>query len=88
METWRGTWDESYIVSADLLASAERVEVLREAKKTGGARWTQISAEPLKYKADVIGEGEVDEKRREKMTATLAWLHSRGESHCHSRGPS
>lgn len=75
---WMGTYTESYAVSADLSQSADRFTALQKAKSIGGVQWdptvekTHLADEEMEHKPDA--------SRREKLTKTLAWLNSRGES--------
>jgi len=79
-EEWRDTWDDSYTVTADLLAAAARAEGLKAAKKIRRGSWLRpddtdvLSAQAL----DDAEETNMDKEKREKMTKTLAYLHSRG----------
>nr|XP_019042435.1 endothelin-converting enzyme [Kwoniella bestiolae CBS 10118]OCF21365.1 endothelin-converting enzyme [Kwoniella bestiolae CBS 10118] len=73
---WKGTFDESYTVPADLVASAEEAEQLRQSKKTGGVRWEVPSSRAEGVQE--FYEYRPNEEREERITKTLAWLHSRG----------
>ena len=74
---WAGTWDESYTVSDDLLHRAEAVASIQK---------TRAFARPTEEKptyeldADVETTTKIDKERSAKLTKTLAYLHSRGES--------
>jgi endothelin-converting enzyme len=76
---WAGTWDESYTVSEDLLHRAEAVASIRQTR--GSAR--PIEEKPtyeLDADADVETMVKIDKERSARLTKTLAYLHSRGES--------
>lgn len=80
-EDRQSTWDETYTVPDDLVDAAMKVEGLKAAKRTGQGVWSQPDASDIVDIGD-LGEIEalkVDHERREKMTKTLAYLHSRGQ---------
>ena len=74
---WAGTWDESYTVSEDLLHRAESVAAIKQSRA-----FERPSEERPNYEleADVETMVKIDEERSAKLTKTLAYLHSRGES--------
>ncbi|WVQ69874.1 uncharacterized protein L199_008096 [Kwoniella botswanensis] len=73
---WKGTYDETYTVPADLAVSAEEFEQLRKAKKSGGVKWDAPS--PRSQSVQDFYEYRPNEEREARITKALAWLHSRG----------
>ncbi|GFZ45763.1 hypothetical protein JCM24511_03493 [Saitozyma sp. JCM 24511] len=77
---WRGSWHEAYEVPHELVARSERLEELRVAAKTGGRVWDRPTMErsELLDNDDDVEWIKPDTERRDRITKTLAWLHSRG----------
>ncbi|WWC89763.1 uncharacterized protein L201_004689 [Kwoniella dendrophila CBS 6074] len=71
---WKGTFDSSYNIPADLVATAEQVEQLRKAKKNGGMKWDA----PVARGVQDFYVYRPNEDRERRLTKALAWLHSRG----------
>ncbi|KAK4687038.1 hypothetical protein P7C73_g3073, partial [Tremellales sp. Uapishka_1] len=77
---WSGTYDGSYEISPDLIASAKHVQDMKAMKESGShlapsekRACGDLEVETLKF----------DKERRARITSTLAWLASRGTS-CNS----
>ncbi|ODN83287.1 hypothetical protein L202_01458 [Cryptococcus amylolentus CBS 6039] len=72
--SYDGAYDESYEVSKELKESAIEVEEMKEAKEHGtfsdlaDKEPEELGAEKVKFSGE----------RRQRITKTLAWLHSRG----------
>ncbi|WWD16116.1 hypothetical protein CI109_100541 [Kwoniella shandongensis] len=77
-QEWQGAYDESYAVSDELLASAEKVSALKEAKKLGRALAHLDRSQAPKIDATDVEEYSFSSERRQKITKTLAWLDARG----------
>lgn len=76
---WSGAYDENYEISTELVATAEEIADLRNAKSAGGVKWDRtISAAQLSEDDEAAYKPDVS--RRDRLTKTLAWLNSRGES--------
>ena len=75
---WTGTWSEDYKVSSELLTSAANVEKLKHSKLNGGKKWDKSAVSEQLIDEDLV-EKKSDDAKREKLTKTLAWLHSRGK---------
>jgi len=76
---WKGAWRDDYEISSDLLASAENVDLLKQAKRNGGKKWDKSAASgQVALDDDDLLEMGSDDSKRERLTKTLAWLHSRG----------
>jgi hypothetical protein len=82
-QEWRGTWDGSYTLSEDLIASANVVETFKDAQSRNGIVWDKPSV-PVELEGEVETSAKVDEDKRDRITKTLAWLHSRGEILTHA----
>jgi endothelin-converting enzyme len=80
---WRGSWDEAYEVPQELVARSDRLEELRVAAKTGGWVWERPTMERTEFldNDDDVESLKPDTERRDRITKTLAWLHSRGGLH-------
>ena len=74
---WAGTWDESYTVSEDLRRRAEAVASIQQTRAFGRPTEEKPTHE---LDADVETMVKIDKERSAKLTKTLAYLHSRGES--------
>ena len=78
-EEWRDSWDDSYIISDDLVVAAARTSALRDALRNGQRiRNRSAQDEKLSRSLDGTEELKVDKERKEKMTRILAFLHTRG----------
>ncbi|WVF71990.1 hypothetical protein IAT40_006801 [Kwoniella sp. CBS 6097] len=75
-DEWRGAYDDSYTVSDDLLAFAEKADTLKQAKKTGTVKW-EVPA-PEEPTIQEFYQYRPNDEREERITKALAWLHSRG----------
>lgn len=74
---WVGSWDESYSVSEDLLHRAESVKAIQQTRAFGRSEEEKPAYE---LDAEVETMVKIDKERSAKLTKTLAYLHSRGES--------
>lgn len=73
---WVDSYDEEYAVPAELMDRASAVAALRQSQRFGRA-----SEEKPTYEIEAQGSDEtVDKERTAKLTKTLAYLHSRGQS--------
>ena len=77
-ENWRGTWSDDYELPDhlprldDIKKSARQLKIARTASR--------VDRNSTPEHAITNGSGEFDADRRGRITKTLAWLHSRGES--------
>lgn len=76
-ESWQGAYHNNYMLPEHLRDAADRAESLSKdrSRKTPLDQRLQVRAE---LEDGLVKE---DSKRVHKLTTTLAWLHSRGESH-------
>lgn len=76
---WSGSWFEDYETPQELLEEAREASVIKTARSSRGMVWNKhMTADPL-GDDDAFSMTTQDEARRERLTKTLAWLHSRGE---------
>lgn len=74
---WAGSYDDAYMVSEDLLDRAESVAAIQKTRAFGRATEAKPTYE---LDAEIETMVKIDEERSAKLTKTLAYLHSRGES--------
>ncbi|WVR05380.1 hypothetical protein IAU60_002394 [Kwoniella sp. DSM 27419] len=80
-DEWYGAWQDSYVLPEHLVDTANKVDSLKKAKHTttmgvesGSSQASKASIITLET-VDGLKE---DNERKERLTKTLAWLHSRG----------
>jgi len=78
-DEWRGAWTDAYDVPETLKSSARRFDALKAAKIGAGIVWDKPVGIAVSLEDALVHEA-VDETRQGKITKTLAWLHSRGQS--------
>ena len=74
-EEWRSTWNEEYAVPAELLDSAASFETLRKARRAD----PHVSQETAALPESLVSREAFDSDKKERITKTLAFLHSRGQ---------
>ena len=77
---WWGTWTDDFRISPALIASAENVQTLKQAKSNGGMKWVETAPRnKVQLEDEALDERLSEDEKSERLTKTLAWLHSRGE---------
>lgn len=85
---WTSTYTDDYELPLDLVAMTARVDELRASRQRGGHTWEALQAPPLDDEGlDVSMDDHLAEAadRINRLTDTVAWLHSRGETQLYAK---
>lgn len=77
---WSGAYTEAYEISQDLAVKGETANEMRHAKKEGKLSSGKINLTSEQGELEVYKHHKSSDERRDRITETLAFLHSRGMS--------